>query len=247
MRPKRMAILYKLLGFPSEDALSRGQNLITRLEIGSDVMAIYKAELQEQDLERTKFPYRFLLRWTWPDHIERQLRQLMWVWLKEAADGSNDEASEQNNEYLSDYAAMRLLWLIAVHPESPGAVLDFMARQAAHAYAERIAENPATWSSTLAALSVHDNLKVRVAVASNSNTSNEIAEELCFDDNSDVRYALAECTHRSEEFIERLLEDENPFVVARARQTKMRMNPPQPLQMPTQKWGIDSQRREAQG
>ena len=211
-------------------------------------MATYNAEPQAQDLERTKFPYRFLLRWTWPDHIERQLRQLMWAWLTEAANGSYDDSSESNNsEYLSDYAAMRLLWLIAVHPESPGAVLDFLARQSSRAYAERIAENPSTWSSTLAALSGHDNPNVRVAVASNPNTSDEIAEELCFDENSDVRFALAECTHRSEEFVERLLEDENPFVVARARQTKMRMSPAQPLQMPNQRWNVDSQKRTAQG
>jgi hypothetical protein len=207
-------------------------------------MAIYNAESQAQDLERTKFPYRFLLRWTWPDHIERQLRQLMWVWLAEAADTTNDA---DDTAYLSDYAAMRLLWLIAVHPESPGAVLDFLARQSAHAYAERVAENPSTWPSTLAVLSIHNNPSVRIAVASNPHTSDEIAEELCFDECSDVRFALAECTHRSEEFIERLLEDENPFVVARARTTKMRLSPAHPLQLPgNQQWQSDSQRKRAQ-
>lgn len=207
-------------------------------------MAIYNAESQEQELERTKFPYRFLLRWTWPDHIDSQLRQLMWVWLTEAADTTSDA---ERSGYLSDYVAMRLLWLIAVHPESPGAVLDFLARQSAHALAERVAENPSTWPSTLAVLSIHDNPNVRLAVASNPNTSEEIAEELCFDESSDVRYALAECAHRSEEFIDRLLEDENPFVVARARKTKMRISPAQPIQMPSNQWKTDSQRRRAQG
>jgi hypothetical protein len=213
------------------------------------VMAIYNAESQTQDLERTKFPYRFLLRWTWPDHIERQLRQLMWVWLTEAADASADTTTDADGTgYLSDYAAMRLLWLIAVHPESPGAVLDFLARQSAHAYAERVAENPSTWPSTLAILSIHSNPNVRVSVASNPHTTQEIAEELCFDECSDVRFALAECTHRSEEFIERLLEDENPFVVARARKTKMRLSPAQPVQLPAkQQWKNDSQRQRAEG
>jgi hypothetical protein len=212
-------------------------------------MATYKTESQAQDLERTKFPYRFLLRWTWPDHIESQLRKLMWVWLTEAADAPSDTTNDSDDRvYLSDYAAMRVLWLIAVHPESPGAVLDFLAKQEAHAYAERIAENPNTWSSTLAVLSVCSKADVRVAVASNPNTSDDIAEELCFDECSDVRFALAECTHRSVEFIERLLEDENPFVVARARKTKMRISPAQPIQLTTnQQWNNDNQRRKAQG
>jgi hypothetical protein len=212
-------------------------------------MAIFNAESQAQDLERTKFPYRLLLRWTWPAHIERQLRQLMWVWLTEALDAPIHPTTDENNRgYLSDYAAMRLLWLIAVHPESPGAVLDFIARQSTYAYAERIAENPSTWPSTLAFLSIHNNPNVRLAVASNPHTSDEIAEELCFDECSDVRFALAECTHRSEEFIERLLEDENPFVVARARKTKMRISPAQPIQLPTnQQWNNDPQRKKAQG
>lgn len=197
-------------------------------------MAISKMSAQAEELDTSKFPYRFLLRWTWPDHIEYQLRRLIWVWLSEIQEESSDTAYDGNKrEYLSDYVAMQLLWLIVIHPETSGAVLDFIARQPAQIYAERIAENPSTWASTLSHLSVHENPDVRVAVAQNPNTSLEICEELCFDESPDVRFALAECLHHEGAHLDQLIEDEHPFIASRARKTKMRMNPPKPLQMPT--------------
>src|ERR1700733_15511258 len=95
--------------------------------------------IQPSELSTEKFPYRFLLRWTWPEHIETPLRRLLWTWLAEA---NEVESQESSLARMSDYVAMHVLWLVAVHPESPGAVLDVISRQDSGAYAERVAENP---------------------------------------------------------------------------------------------------------
>ena len=90
------------------------------------------------------FPYRFLLRYQWPEHIEQALRRLMWYWLLETARGqSEDEPSE------SDKFAAQVCRLIAVQPETPPAVLDVLSKLDSASFQERIAENPNTWTTTL--------------------------------------------------------------------------------------------------
>lgn len=91
-------------------------------------------------------PYSFLLRWTWPDHIERALRQTMWAWLQEAA------AQPSSTCVDSDYLGAHLCWLIARHPDTPAAVLDFFADFGGSAFKQCIAANPSTLPSTRARL-----------------------------------------------------------------------------------------------
>jgi hypothetical protein len=135
---------------------------------------------------------------------------------------------------------MHVLWLVAVHPESPGAVLDMISRQDSGAYAERVAENPNTWPSTLKRLAAHALPSVRIAVAQNSNTPVDACSSLAADEHLDVRYAMAACPDLDLQTLELLLEDDNCYVAARAKRTIARMFPRQAVQLPARSAGNDS-------
>ncbi len=189
-------------------------------------------------MEDSKFPYRFLLRWCWPDHIESQIRRLMWSWLKEQA--SNSEAPEAISP--TDFLALRVMWLVAVHPESPGAMLDVIAEQCSDAFVERVAENPNTWASTLRKIANHPSTKVRTAVAHNPNTPTSVLFDLACDLSVDIRYAVAECFHADSQLLNHLAEDENGHVAARAKKTLARLYPTPAAQMPIRSTSISERR-----
>jgi len=170
-----------------------------------------------------KFPYRFLLRWTWPEHIERYLRRLMWAWLQEQGDESSDDISS------TDYVAAHLFWLIAVSPETPGAVLDALSNTGSASFLERIAENRNTWASTLAKLAMSDSQNVKVAVAENPNTPAATMLQLSLDENVDIRYAVADNCNQAVTILESLSNDDNCHVAARSKRTLAQMNRVQPV------------------
>ncbi len=169
-----------------------------------------------------KFPYRFLLRWTWPEHIDRYLRRLMWAWLQEQGNNDPDGISP------TDCVATHLFWLIAVSPETPGAVLDALSDSGSASFLERIAENKNTWASTLAKLATSDSSKVRVAVAENANTPAATMLQLSLDENVDIRYAVADNCNQAVTILESLTNDENCHVAARSKRTLAQMNRIQP-------------------
>ncbi len=169
-----------------------------------------------------KFPYRFLLRWTWPEHIDRYLRRLMWAWLQEQGSSSDDDISS------TDCVAAHLFWLIAVSPETPGAVLDALSNTGSASFLERIAENKNTWASTLARLALSDSANVKVAVAENPNTPAATMLQLSLDDNVDIRYAVADNCNQAVTILESLSNDDNCHVAARSKRTLAQMNLVQP-------------------
>ena len=172
--------------------------------------------MESTEIENAKFPYRYLLRWSWPDHIESIIRRLMWTWLSEAAEG-DVAASESNAITNSDFIAMRAMWLIAVQPESPGAMLQIISEQCSSVFVERVAENPGTWPSTLRTLAKHESAKVRTAVSQNPNTPSDVLFELAHDESADVRYSMAEGMQGDVQLVHHLLEDENAYVASRAK------------------------------
>ncbi len=181
-------------------------------------------------LKGSKFPYQYLLGWTWPEHIEKLLRRLLWTSLTESCQTERGLISP--TVQLSDYVAMRLFWLIAVHPESPGAVLDLISRLHNERYAERVAENPQTWTSTLRRLAAHPSVQVRMAVAQHPSTPADVYLQLSRDANPDVRYIIAECLHRDINVLTQLAEDEQCYVAQRAKRSLARLLLQEPVQMP---------------
>lgn len=170
-----------------------------------------------------KFPYRFLLRWTWPEHIERYIRRLMWSWLQEQSGENTDGLSS------TDYVAAHLFWLIAVSPETPGAVLDALSNTESASFLERIAENKNTWASTLSRLAQMPSPRVRMAVAENPNAPATTMLQLSLDENADVRYAVADNCNQAVTILESMSHDENCHVAARAKRTLAQMNRVEPV------------------
>lgn len=170
-----------------------------------------------------KFPYRFLLRWTWPDHIDRYIRRLMWAWLNEQ---STDQEPGQS---ATDYVAAHLFWLIAVSPETPGAVLDALAATCSVSFQERIAENKNTWASTLAKLAQSEAPRVRIAVAENPNTPAATMLQLSLDENADIRYAVADNCNQAVTILESLTNDDNAHVASRSRRSLAQIHKVEPV------------------
>jgi hypothetical protein len=185
-----------------------------------------------QEIDNSKFPFRYLLRWAWPDHIEQLIRQLMWLWITEISQESSPSTVDIAT---ADLLAMRVMWLIAVHPESPGAMLQVIAEQCSEGFVERVAENQNTWPSTLRQLASHDSARVRAAVAQNSNTPCDVLFVLACDESVDVRYMIADGIQGDVKLLEQMLDDENPYVVSRAKRSLAKLFPPEPAKMPLRK------------
>jgi hypothetical protein len=170
--------------------------------------------------DSAKFPYRMLLRWSWPEHIEKLIRRLIWLWLVEAAE---DKSESEELELLGAHVC----WLIAIHPQSPPSVLDVLSQQESTPFCERIAENPNAWPTTLARLSKHKSACVRMAVAENPNTPQEVVCVLAQDDCADVRFAVADNPNHTVAVLETLTHDENCHVAERSKRTLAQLCPAQ--------------------
>jgi Leucine rich repeat variant len=193
--------------------------------------------MESQEIDNSKFPYRYLLRWSWPDHIEALIRQLMWAWVTEAT----QQVSSTAEIAIADLMAMRVMWLIAVHPGSPGAMLQIISEQCTEGFAERVAENPSTWPSTLRELATHVSPRVRTAVVQNVNTPSDVLFALACDESADVRYAMADGVQGDVQLLQHLTEDENPYVASRAKRSLSRLFPPVPAKMPLRKMAAEKQ------
>lgn len=196
---------------------------------------------------RQALPYSLLLRWQWPQHIERAIKQL--TWLEVGVTSAFERDFQIELETMLDCMTMHLFRLIASYPESPAAMLDFIADLRVTSLAERVAENPSTMPSTLTRLADHPDPAVKIAVACNASTPAEAVQKLANDESLDVRYAIAENANSSQELIALLCEDENCYVAHRAQRTVARLSPK--VTLTSNSWTVDrretQQRRAAQG
>jgi len=166
---------------------------------------------EEEMNEQSEFDY--YLMWEWPEHIERALRRMVWIALVEAAEGIEN----QHTHYVR--------WLIATHPDSPSAVLDYLSTIDKEELLVRIAENPQAATPTLARLAQSPYASVRIAVSDNPNTPIHVIKMLTHDEGLDVRYALAENPALPASILAELSNDENAYVAVRAKKTMARRNP----------------------
>jgi hypothetical protein len=87
----------------------------------------------------------------------------------------------------------------------------------------RLAESSGTHEDVLAVLSGHPDVRIRSAVADNSNTPFLALLKLARDESYDIRYQLAENHNVPRNILSVLLVDENPYVQARAENTLDRL------------------------
>jgi hypothetical protein len=118
---------------------------------------------------------------------------------------------------------------IVSDPETPGELLEHLAKTDNERLLERIAEHPNLSPFLLEILASHPLPGVRAAVAGNPNVPADVLMSLCNDGHDDVRYSIAENPSMSPEILDYLVEDSNPFVAHRARLTLMKMNEPHGL------------------
>jgi hypothetical protein len=85
--------------------------------------------------------------------------------------------------------------------------------------AKYIANASATPAIILHRLSLHNDVRVRMAVADNKNTHRVTAQQLARDDSPELRYALAENYQLDSSILNILTTDKNPLVADRAKKT----------------------------
>jgi hypothetical protein len=181
-----------------------------------------------QIMDKLDFPgdeskeFDFYLQWEWPPHIEDCLRRMLWISLVESC-----EPGMGGRKHTS-----LLRWQIAGYPESPPAVLDYLAGSDELSLLKRIAENPNTGPVTLARLAQSEFPQVRVAVAENHRLPFVVMKMLVADECPDVGYALAENPGLPASLLRQLAENSNPYVATRAARTLNRRNPAKPEQLP---------------
>lgn len=125
---------------------------------------------------------------------------------------------------------LKLLWIIAVRPNTPGHVLDDISKRVPTAMLVRIAEHPRALTSMLERLAHHPAPCVRAAVAENLNTPWATVYALSHDLHPDVRYSIAENHQAPLASLALLAEDENPYVAFRANTTLKRLGVQPPYQ-----------------
>lgn len=118
---------------------------------------------------------------------------------------------------------------IACDPDTPGEILEHLARTDNETLLERIAEHPNASPFLLEILASNPSPDVRAAVAENPNVPDEILGELLFDNHPDVRFRIAENPSMHPDVLNELCEDSNPYVAHRARLTLMKMDRPEGL------------------
>lgn len=189
------------------------------------------ADGESHDLPEDAFALSFSICFTWgyPDYMREALTFVV----------RERYATEPQNYVCTTWAELRIIieqadsaetrYIVAGSPETPQAVLDFLAKLDDASVARRVAENSQAHRKTLAHLAHNKCPEVRVAVAENPSTSEATLQALCEDENLDVRYALAINTQTPETILRILAADENPYVGARATQTLDRLAPPQIL------------------
>jgi hypothetical protein len=158
--------------------------------------------------------FDFYLMWEWPEHIETALRRMLWISLVETAEG---DLEQKHTNYLR--------WLIATHPDSPPAVLEYLCNVDCEDLLVRIAENPQTSAPTLSRLALSEYDSVRIAVSDNENTPIHVIKALTKDPSVDLRYNMAENPALPAILLAELSADENVYVAVRAAKTMARRNP----------------------
>lgn len=161
----------------------------------------------------------FLERFQWQkfEHLREAVRILF-----QALD-CNRMVNINPNESVSPDEMEQIKACIASNPETPPAVLAYLADANSTDVLERIAENPNTSAETLWRLAYNAESRVRAALASNDNTPFDVLEMLSQDESTDVRWAVAENPRMPVHILNSLLMDSNPYVSDRAGKTLSRM------------------------
>lgn len=199
---------------------SRGYRL-GRLR-GIDMIATNGYEIGGKDFFGRREDLSFIVRFQWKtsNHLKEAIQVLLAARLDESSTMERLHGQlRSRSDVLDDREFQQIRLQIASNPNTPPAVLTYLARQADARLLERIAENPRTPVETLERLAQSAIPSVRIAVAENVNTSLDLLIHLATDFDADVRYTLAENGQLPVEVLSKLVDDSNPYVSTRALAT----------------------------
>ncbi|HEY9790178.1 MAG TPA: hypothetical protein V6D22_07260 [Candidatus Obscuribacterales bacterium] len=168
----------------------------------------------------------FIVRFNWKtsNHLKEAIQVLLASRLENTDTDASVKVERKRSDVLDDNEFRQIRRIIASNPNTPPAVLAYLAKNSDADILERIAENPRTPLNTLERLARSSSPVVRAAVAENINVSPDILTILGTDPDDDVRYHLAENPHLPEELLVALTEDLNPYVRYRAEATLLRVS-----------------------
>lgn len=186
-------------------------------------------EISGKDCFGRREDLSFIVRFNWKtsDHLKEAIQVLLAARLAAACNDLPSVAEHsatgwgcrKRTDLLDEAEFERVRMQIASNPNTPPAVLEYLAKSATPRVLERIAENSRTPIELLEKLARSPLSNVRAAVADNSNTPEEILEVLVRDTDTDVRYRMAENPCMPVGMLAKLVLDENPYISARAAQT----------------------------
>lgn len=192
-------------------------------------------EISGKDCFGRREDLSFIVRFNWKtsDHLKEAIQVLLAARLAEACQSELPAVVEpsatgwgcrKRTDLLNEEEFERTRMQIASNPNTPPAVLEYLAKSATPKVLERIAENPRAPVCLLEKLSRSPLANVRAAVSENCNTPEETLELLTQDIDPDVRYRMAENHLMPVGLLAKLALDDNPYVVARASQTLARLS-----------------------
>jgi hypothetical protein len=166
----------------------------------------------------------FIVRFDWKssNHLKEAIQVLLAARLDECAN-SEARAVRKSSDVLDNGEFEQIRLHIASNPNTPGAVLAYLAKSGSPRVLERVAENPRAMPQTLELLAQCPVTLVRAAVAENTNCTAEILAILATDPDVDVRYRIAENANLDQNTLRALVEDSNPYVSHRATATLARL------------------------
>lgn len=174
------------------------------------------AESKDSQTDAYALSFSICFTWGYPDYMREALGFV--VRTKHNSEPQNYVCTtwRELRAIVEDADSLETRCKIAGNPETPQAVLDYLAKLNDAGISRRVAENSRAHRSTLMHLSRHEHPDVRLAVAENAGTPTEALIVLSTDKSSDVRYSMASNAQMDEALLRMLIEDENPYVAARA-------------------------------
>ncbi|MBX9693552.1 MAG: hypothetical protein K2Z81_14280 [Cyanobacteria bacterium] len=117
------------------------------------------------------------------------------------------------------------VYIQAGHPDLSESEIEILASHEDHKIRVRIAEHKFCVEQVLARLANDGHEDVRIAVSENPATPDSLLCLLARDQSCDVRYAMASNYNLPRFILEFLAGDSNPYVVRRAMNSLLRLNP----------------------
>ncbi|MBY0357840.1 MAG: hypothetical protein K2W82_07545 [Candidatus Obscuribacterales bacterium] len=161
----------------------------------------------------------FILEYNWASstHLKEALRITLSAYIDDSV--SKASLTESGSQIINCREYIEAACCLAGSALTSEPILAYLAKMGDVRVLALVAEHPQSNSEMLTQLAKHINPDVRAAVAANVNCPINVLYDLSRDSEADVRYMLAEDPRLPISILEELSMDENPYVASRASKT----------------------------